>query len=85
LILGDSLFLDNQLIGSGMNQDFADSAVNWLLERTTLLAGVGPRPVTEYRLLLDKQQLNAVKGLLLGAIPGGILLFGGLMWLRRRK
>lgn len=85
IIAGDSFFLDNQLIGAGMNADFADSAINWLLERSTLLSGVGPRPVTEYQLVLDRSQMRAVKGILLGAIPGGILLFGGLVWLRRRK
>jgi hypothetical protein len=85
LIAGDSLFLDNQLIEAGMNRDFADSAVNWLLERSTFLAGVGPRPVTEYQLVMNQRQVRAVKGLLLGAIPGGNLLFGGLVWLRRRK
>lgn len=85
LITGDSLFLDNQLIDAGVNRDFADSAVNWLLERTTFLEGVGPRQVTEYRLQMNKGQISAVKGILLGAIPGGILLFGGLVWLRRRK
>jgi len=85
LITGDAYFLDNQIIDYSVNSDFADAAVNWLLERTTLLEGVGPRPVSEYQLLLNPQQTNAVKGLLLGAIPGGILLFGGLVWLRRRK
>ena len=85
IIAGDSFFLDNQLIGAGANADFADSAINWLLERSTFLAGIGPRPVTEYQLLMDRTQLRAVKGILLGAIPGGILLFGGLVWLRRRK
>jgi hypothetical protein len=85
LITGDSLFLDNQLIDAAMNQDFADSAINWLLERSIFLAGVGPRPVTEYQLVMNHRQVNAVKGILLGAIPGGILLFGGLVWLRRRK
>jgi hypothetical protein len=85
LIAGDSLFLDNQLIEAGMNRDFADSAINWLLERSTFLAGVGPRPVTEYQLVMNQRQLRTVKGILLGAIPGGILLFGGLVWLRRRK
>jgi hypothetical protein len=85
LITGDSLFLDNQLIDFSVNQDFADSAANWLLERTTLLAGLGPRPVTEYQLLMTPRQVSAVKGILLGAIPGGILLLGGLVWLRRRK
>ena len=85
LITGDAYFLDNQMIGWGANEDFAEAAVNWLLERTRFLEGVGPRPVSEYQLLLNPKQTNAVKGLLLGAIPGGILLFGGLVWLRRRK
>src|SRR5262249_22790282 len=85
LIAGDSLFLDNQLIEAGANQDFADAVINWLLERNVLLEGLGPRPVKEYRLLMNTDQIGAVKGILLGAIPGGILLFGGLVWLRRRK
>jgi hypothetical protein len=85
LIVGDSFLLDNQLIDFSVNQDFADSAVNWLLERATWLQGVSPRPITEYRLMLNSAQVNAVKGILLAAIPGGILLFGGLVWLRRRK
>lgn len=85
LIAGDSFFLNNQVIDAAKNQDFADSAVNWLLDRTTLLAGVGSRPVTEYRLFMASKQIGEVKGVLLGAIPGGILLMGGLVWLRRRK
>jgi hypothetical protein len=85
LITGDSFFLNNQIINFQVNEDFADAAVNWLLERTTFLEGVGPRPVSEYRLLMNPGQTNAVKGLLLGAIPGGILVLGGLVWLRRRK
>jgi hypothetical protein len=85
LIAGDSMFLANQIIPAGVNEDFADAAVNWLLERTTLLAGLGPRPITQYRLMMTQREINIVKGLLLGAIPGAILLFGGLVWLRRRK
>ncbi len=85
LITGDSFFLNNHIIDFTPNEDFADAAVNWLLERTIFLVGVGPRPVSEYQLLMNPGQINAVKGLLLGAIPGGILLFGGLVWLRRRK
>jgi hypothetical protein len=85
LITGDSYFLDNQIIDYSVNGDFADAAVNWLLERTTFLEGVGPRPVSEYQLFLSPHQSNTVKGLLLGAIPGGILLLGSLVWLRRRK
>jgi hypothetical protein len=85
VIAGDSYFLANQVIAYSVNQDFADSALNWLLERSELLAGVGPTPVTEYRLMLLEKQVTALKGILLGGIPGGILLLGGVVWLRRRK
>lgn len=85
VIAGDSIFLANQVIAGGVNQDFADLALNWLLERTELLAGVGPTPVIEYRYSLLDKQVTQLKGILLGAIPGGILLFGGVVWLRRRK
>ena len=85
VIVGDSMLLDNKLIPAGGNEDFADAAINWLLERTSFLSGVGPRPITQYRLQMTPHETNTVKGLLLGAIPGGILLFGGLVWLRRRK
>lgn len=85
LVTGDALFLNNQIIDYSVNQDFADSAVNWLLNRTELLAGVGARPVREYRLALVRTQVTQIKEIMLGAIPGGILLFGGVVWLRRRK
>ncbi|HLX69476.1 MAG TPA: GldG family protein [Verrucomicrobiae bacterium] len=85
IIAGDSFFLANQVMAFSVNQDFADSALNWLLERTELLTGVGPTPVTEYRLMLLDKQVTALKGILLGGIPGGILLLGGVVWLRRRK
>ena len=85
LIVGDSMLLDNDIIPGAANDPFADSAINWLLERTTFLSGVGPRPITEYRLQMTQSEINAVKGILLGAIPGGILLVGGLVWLRRRR
>lgn len=85
LVTGDSLFLDNQLIEYGANRDFASYAVNWLLDRPTLLKGIGPRPVVEFRLLMTQKQQRDVRWLLLAALPGGVLMFGGLVWLRRRK
>ena len=41
--------------------------------------------MTEYRLLLTQTQRRAVSWLLLGALPGAVLLLGGLVWLVRRK
>jgi ABC-type uncharacterized transport system involved in gliding motility auxiliary subunit len=85
IVAGDSYFLINHYIEAGANRDFLNGAVNWLLDRPQLLEGIGPRPVTEFRLLLSKQQQQQLRWLLLGALPGGVLLFGWLVWLVRRK
>ena len=88
VVVGDSIFLDNLVIEGGLggaNRDFVGYAVNWLLDRPTLLEGIGPRPVTEFRLIMTRAQQHNVRWLLLGALPGGILMLGGLAWLRRRK
>ena len=60
-------------------------AVNWLLERTQLLAGLGPRPFTQYKIVLTRAQLHQAQWVLLAGLPGCVLLLGGLVWLRRRK
>ena len=85
IVAGDSSFLDNQMIKAVANSDFAGYAINWLLDRTVLLEGIGPRPVTEFRLTMTQSQQKTVRWLLLGALPGGVLVFGWLVWLARRK
>jgi hypothetical protein len=85
IVAGDSMFLDNQLIESGANREFASHAVNWLVDQTYLLGGLGPRPVQEYRLNLTKAQMGTIHALLLGVMPASVLLLGALVWLRRRK
>jgi len=85
LVAGDSFFLSNGQIDKLSNRDFVSSAANWLLDRTTLMQGLAPRPITEYHLVIPKKRLQAVQWILLGAMPGGILLLGGLVWVRRRR
>ncbi len=85
VLVGDSFFLANGPMKLLANRDFADYAINWLLERPQFMEGVGPKPITEYRVALTTAQMQTIQWLLLGALPGGILLFGGLVWLRRRK
>ncbi len=85
VVVGDSLFLGNYLIEAGGNRDFVGYAANWLCDRQQLLAGIGPRPVTEFRLLLTEQQQQRLRWLLMGALPGGVLIFGCLVWFVRRK
>src|SRR6185369_15670731 len=84
IVVGDSFFLDNQLVDAAANRDFLGYALNWLLERPQLLEGIGPRPVTEFRLSLTRKQRIEADWLLLGGLPGAVLLLGGLVWLARR-
>lgn len=85
VVVGDSYFLGNAWIDILANRDFAESAVNWLLERHHMLDGVGPRPITEFRVILTQAQMQTTRWLLLAAMPGAVLLLGGLVWFRRRK
>jgi hypothetical protein len=85
IVIGDSMFLNNKFIEAGANRDFAGYAVNWLLDRPMLLNGIGPHPVTEYRLMMTTTQMRNVRWLLIGALPASALTLGGLVWLRRRK
>lgn len=85
IVAGDSMFLSNQLIESRNNRDLGSHCINWLVDQTFLLSGIEPRPLQEYRLDLTRRQLYTLNFLLLGAMPGGVLLLGALVWLRRRK
>jgi len=86
VVVGDSLFLANGWIDAAVgNRDLANSAINWLLHRTQLLEGVGPRPIKEYRILMSAAQLQRTQWILLGGLPGAVLVLGTLVWLRRRK
>jgi hypothetical protein len=85
VIVGDSIFLANRQIDSAANRDFAGFAINWLLDRTQLLGGLGPKPIAEFRLAMTRTQMRAAQWLLLGAMPGSALLVGWLVWLRRRR
>lgn len=85
IVAGDSIFLSNQMIESLANRDFATHAFNWLVDQTYLLAGIGPRPVKEYKLNLTNLQMATMRLVLLGALPAAVLGLGALVWFKRRK
>jgi hypothetical protein len=85
VVAGDSVFLTNSGLRNLTNRDFAEYALNWLLERTQLLGGLGPRSIVEYRIVMTQSQLQRVEWILLGGIPGSVIFLGGLVWLRRRR
>jgi len=85
VVVGDSMFLANGPIKAGANGDFAGYAVNWLLDRPTLLTGIGQQPVAAWRLNMTQTQMRNVRWILIGALPATVLVFGWLVSLRRRK
>jgi len=85
IVVGDDIFLGNYYIDSCGNRDFLNSAINWLCDRPLLVAGIEPRPVTDFHLQLTRQQQRELTWLILGALPGGVLFLGWLVWLVRRK
>ncbi|MBI3879714.1 MAG: Gldg family protein [Verrucomicrobia bacterium] len=85
VIVGESLFLGNNLLESGCNRDFASLSVNWMLDRSALMGGVGPRVLKAYKLNLTREQMHTLHWLLLAVLPCAVLLLGWLVWLRRRR
>lgn len=85
VVMGDSIFLGNQMIDSAANRDFENYALNWLLDRPEMLAGLGPKRVSEFRILMTQGQLKSAYIILLAGLPGAALLIGTLVWLRRRS
>lgn len=84
VVVGDATCLSNGLIDLEANRDFAVLSVNWLLDHRHLLA-IPPRPLADYRISLSTSQMRAITWLLLGGLPGGMLLVGLFVWVRRRK
>jgi hypothetical protein len=84
VVVGESIFLGNLAIDYEANRDFANLAVNWLLDRPQLLGGIGPKPVREYRITMTESQSLASRWILIAGLPGAVLVLGVLVWLRRR-
>ena len=86
VVIGDSLCFDNLNLDAVANHEFAHYTVNWLADRPPImLKGLGPRALTEYRLLVTAAQFRRVCWLLLAGFPGSVLLIGGLVRLSRRR
>jgi hypothetical protein len=84
VVIGDSSMFGNDAIGKGSNRDFGSLALEWLLDRPQFLA-IGPKPVHEYRLNLTSRQLRTLRVVLIGLVPGIVLMMGMVVWLRRRS
>jgi hypothetical protein len=85
IAVGDSDFLDNEVIGSVQNKAFARYAATWLVGQTQMLQGIGAQNIKEYTVKMTPAEAENIQWIFLAGMPGAILLFGGLVWLRRRR
>ena len=85
VVIGDSTAFNNQMLVSAANRDFVRLALNWLVDRPQLLENLGPRPATEFMMLMTRKQWITSSLILLAGLPGAALFVGSLVWLRRRK
>ncbi len=86
VVIGDSYFVSNAAISSGVggNVSFMMSALNWLVERDSLLT-VAPRPPSLLQPAMTRQQWNRMFGALVFGIPAIWILFGMMVARRRRR
>lgn len=81
VVAGDSDFVVNGRIAGG-NEDFFMGALNWLLERESLI-GVGPKLYDTVPLRMDDRQTLWALLALVAVIPGTVFLIGLSVWLMR--
>jgi len=84
IVLGDSQCFSNVHLQKVGNRDLAGLAMSWLLERDTLLGGIGPRALTEFRMDIPAKELRQLQWFMLAILPLGVFGIGFLVWLKRR-
>ena len=66
VVMGDSFMFSNLILNQQANRDFANQVINWLVDRSELMTGIGPRPMQEYQLTLMPGQMKTVRLILVG-------------------
>ena len=84
VVIGDSDFASNQLLGEFRNRDLFVNAVNWLLGDVEAIS-VRPGKARASRLQLTSQQFLQIRYLALFVMPEGIALLGVIAWWQRRR
>ena len=86
VVIGDSDIIGNAVLnsGAGGNVGFVMSAMNWLLERESIM-GIQPRPVQMHALTMDRDLYKRVGLALVVGIPAAVAFLGVLIWMNRRR
>ena len=84
VVIGDSDFASNGQIRSVSNAVLASNALNWLVERESLI-GIPPKAPEQSKLTLTAGQLSTITWLVLAIMPGLAVAAGVAIHLRRRR
>ena len=83
VVIGDSDFASNGILGVQGNRDFFQNTVNWLAQQEGLIA-IRPREPEDRRITMTAEAQNMVFWLSIFGIPGFIFALGLLNWRGRR-
>lgn len=83
VVLGDSDFISNGALTGG-NIDFFMGALNWLLQRETLMA-ISAKELSSVRFTMSRRQLSLLFWLVVVGLPGSVGVLGLLVWFGRRS
>jgi ABC-type uncharacterized transport system involved in gliding motility auxiliary subunit len=84
VVIGDSDFAANQLIGEFRNRDLFVNAVNWLLGDVDAIS-IRPGQARASRMQLSSEQFLQIRYLSLFVLPQAIAILGVLSWWLRRR
>jgi ABC-type uncharacterized transport system involved in gliding motility auxiliary subunit len=84
VVVGDSDFASNQLLGEFRNRDLFVNAVNWLLGDVEAIS-VRPGQARASRLQLTSEQFLEIRYLALFVMPELIAVLGVIAWWQRRR
>jgi ABC-type uncharacterized transport system involved in gliding motility auxiliary subunit len=84
VVIGDSDFAANQLIGEFRNRDLFLNAVNWLLGDVEAIS-IRPDQARASRMQLSSEQFLQIRYLSLFVLPEAIAVLGVLSWWARRR
>jgi ABC-type uncharacterized transport system involved in gliding motility auxiliary subunit len=84
VVIGDSDFAANQLIGEFRNRDLFVNSVNWLLGDVEAIS-IRPGQARASRMQLSAEQFLQIKYLSLFVLPEALAVLGVLAWWSRRR
>lgn len=84
VVIGDGDFLANSYLGNGANLELGERLINWLSHDDALMH-IPPKAAVDTRLELTPLLSGIIGVSFLFLIPGGLVIAGVVIWLKRRK